>query len=62
MPRLKNIDGGALLKLLGSQPYSEVIIEIGLEQAPFVFYLFFPSFENVKSLLIMGPTTLKTHH
>ncbi len=30
-------------------------IEIGLEQAPFVFlYIIFSSFERVKSLLIMG--------
>jgi hypothetical protein len=35
-------------------------IEIGLEQAPFVFFiLFFSSFEHVKSLLIMGPYNTK---
>jgi hypothetical protein len=38
-------------------------IEIGLEQAPFVFLIdFFSSFEHVKNLLIMGPTTLNPHH
>jgi hypothetical protein len=26
------------------------------------FGLFFSSFEHAKNLLIMGPTTLKTHH
>jgi hypothetical protein len=37
---------------------SVVAIEIGLEQAPFVFLnLFFSAFEHVKSLLIMGPNT-----
>ncbi len=35
-----------------------VIIEIGLEQAPFVF-LFFSAFKHVKSLLIMGPNNIK---
>jgi hypothetical protein len=35
-------------------------IEIGLEQAPFVFFnLFFSAFENVKNLLIMGPNNTK---
>jgi hypothetical protein len=35
-------------------------IEIGLEQAPFVFLnLFFSEFEHVKSLLIMGPNNTK---
>jgi hypothetical protein len=35
-------------------------IEIGLEQAPFVFFnLFFSAFEHVKSLLIMGPNNTK---
>ncbi len=35
-------------------------IEIGLEQAPFVFcFKFFSSFEHVKSLLIMGPNNTK---
>jgi len=36
-------------------------IEIGLEQAPFVFYyyFFFSTFEHVKSLLIMGPNNTK---
>ncbi len=35
-------------------------IEIGLEQAPFVFLkLFFSAFEHVKSLLIMGPNNTK---
>ncbi len=42
---------------------SEVLIEtieIGLEQAPFVvFVYFFPSFEHVKSQLIMGPNNTK---
>ncbi len=39
-------------------------IEIGLEQAPFVFlFLFFiSSFEHVKSPLIMGPINTKTVH
>jgi hypothetical protein len=37
------------------------IIEIGLEQAPFVFFIFiFSSFEHVKSLLIMGPNNTKS--
>jgi hypothetical protein len=36
------------------------IIEVGLEQAPFVFlFLFFSSFEHVKSLLIMGQNNIK---
>jgi hypothetical protein len=35
-------------------------IEIGLEQAPFVFFILFSSsFEHVKSLLIMGPNNTK---
>ncbi len=35
-------------------------IEIGLEQAPFVFLnLFFAVFEHVKSMLIMGPNNTK---
>jgi hypothetical protein len=35
-------------------------IEIGLEQAPFVFFnLFFSAFEHVKSLLIMVPNNTK---
>jgi hypothetical protein len=35
-------------------------IEIGLEQAPFVFLnKFYPPFEHVKSLLIMGPNNTK---
>jgi hypothetical protein len=35
-------------------------IEIGLEQAPFVFmFIFFSTFEHVKSLLIMGPNNTK---
>jgi hypothetical protein len=36
-------------------------IEIGLEHAPFVVVLvyFFPSFENAKNLLIMGPNNTK---
>jgi hypothetical protein len=35
-------------------------IEIGLEQAPLVFFnLFFSAFEHVKSLLIMGPNNTK---
>jgi hypothetical protein len=46
------------LDLLGTKS-----IEIGLEQACFVFLFYgFSSFEHVKSLLIMGPKTLKTHH
>jgi hypothetical protein len=36
-----------------------VAIEIGLEQAPFVFFNFFSAFEHVKSLLIMGPNNTK---
>jgi hypothetical protein len=40
-----------------------IIIEIGLEQATFIFFnLFFSAFEHVKSLLIMGPNNTKTHH
>jgi hypothetical protein len=37
------------------------LIEIGLEQTPFVFFVFnfFSSFEHVKSLLIMGPNKTK---
>jgi hypothetical protein len=36
------------------------IIEIGLEQAPFVFFnLFFSTFEHVKIQLIMGPNNTK---
>ncbi len=35
-------------------------IEIGLEQAPFVvFVYFFSSFEHAKNLLIMGPNNTK---
>ncbi len=35
-------------------------IEIGLEQAPFVFFnLFFSTFEHLKSLLIMGLNNIK---
>jgi hypothetical protein len=35
-------------------------IDIGLEQAPLVFFiLFFPSFEHVKSMLIMGTNNTK---
>ncbi len=35
-------------------------IEIGLEQAPFLYFiLFFSPFEHVKSLLIMGPNNTK---
>jgi hypothetical protein len=40
--------------------HSLCVIEIGLEQAPFVlFYLIFSSFEHVKSLLIIGPNNTK---
>ena len=39
-----------------------IIIEIGLERAPFVVFVnFFSSFEHVKNLLIMGPNNTKTH-
>jgi hypothetical protein len=39
---------------------SLLAIEIGLEQAPFVYFiLFFSSFEHVKSLPIMGPNNTK---
>ncbi len=35
-------------------------IEIGLEEAPFVVFVYFiSSFEHVKSLLIMGPNNTK---
>jgi hypothetical protein len=35
-------------------------IEIGLEQAPFVFFnLFFSAFEHAKSRLIRGPNNTK---
>jgi len=34
-------------------------IEIGLEQAPFLFFNFFSAFEHVNSLLIMGPNNTK---
>ncbi len=38
-------------------------IEIGLEHAPFVVLVyFFPHLNMQKNLLIMDPTTLKTHH
>ncbi len=42
------------------QPVSFIgpAIEMGLEQAPFIF-LFFSAFEHVKSLLIMGPNNTK---
>ncbi len=41
---------------LGFKSIQEQTIEIGLEQAPFVYFiLFFSAFEHVKSLLIMGP-------
>ncbi len=44
-------------KLLHQSP---VLIEIGLERAPFVvFVYFFPSFEHAKNLLIMGPNNTK---
>jgi hypothetical protein len=36
-----------------------VAIEIGLEQAPFVFFKKISAFEHVKSLLIMGPNNTK---
>jgi len=40
-----------------------VTIEIGLEPAPFVvFVYFFPSFEHAKNLPIMGPNNTKKSH
>jgi hypothetical protein len=35
-----------------------LVIEIGVEQAPFALY-FFSSFERTKNLLIMGPNNIK---
>ncbi len=47
-------------KNLNLQTQTGMTIEIGLEQAPFVFFiLFFSSFEQVKSLLIMDPNDTK---
>jgi hypothetical protein len=43
-------------------PRSRMPIELGLELAPFVAFYYFFSIEHVKSLLIMAPTKLKTHH
>jgi len=42
------------------ESFRMLVIEIGLEQAPFVFLnLFYSAFEHVKSLLIMGPNNTK---
>ncbi len=35
-------------------------IEIGLEQAPLVVFIFFPHLNMQKNLLIMGPNTKKS--
>ncbi len=44
------------------QDECQYIIEIGLEQAPFVvFVYFFPHLNMQKTLLIMGPKNTKTH-
>ncbi len=44
------------IQVLPSIVDSALTIEIGLEQAPFIF---FSAFEHVKSLLIMGPNNTK---